>query len=202
MRLRPLSKLAAELEKTPEACIKMLAAKSIYVIDGFYDAALLEATAAEPQLAARTRVEWGLSPRLGLGMVKALLDPLGIRVVIHDPKGVQWLMLRKGAQTNYVKWQYSNTFGSKSNTCTFEVRNFLAETAPFHYMFTCFDGPFAWVVHTKILIAAWNTLQSGQPVERFAIVKDMSEHPGGALVLKLNTASSKFELSEAKQLGF
>jgi hypothetical protein len=30
----------------------------------------------------------------------------------------------------------------------------------------------------------------------------MAEHPGGALVLKLNTASSKFELREAKQLGF
>ena len=202
MRLRSITKLAEELEKTPDACIKMLAAKSIYVIDGFYDSALLEATAQEPRIAARQRVEWGLSPRLGLGAVKAVLDPLGVRIVIHDPKGAQWLMLRKATQTNYVKWHYANAVGKTTNTAVFAVRNFLTVKAPNHYLFTCFEGPFAWAVPTKTMTAAWNTLQKGEPVDRFQIAKGQTKHVGGALVIQLNTNSSKFELKDAKQLGF
>lgn len=201
MRLRSINTLAKELNKTVDECVTMLASRSIYVIDGYYDASLFEAVLSEPRLAARARIEWGLSPRLGLGAVKTLLDPLGVRVVIHNPKRCQWLMLRKGTETSYVKWQFANEFGRTDLMCTLEVRNFLEENAPL-YFFTCFDGPHAWVLTPKILTKNWIALKSGEAVEDFKISRNQAANPGGALTIRLNTRSSKFALKDSKQLGF
>ena len=202
LRLRKVEALAAELNKDVQDVINILTNKGVRVIDGLYDQALFDAILKEPALRGKQRLEWGLSHRLGIGAVKHLLDPMGLRITIHDCKGAQYLMLKKGLTHNYIKWQYSNSVGRRIRACTFSVRGFTAESKFDHYLLTCFEGPFAWAISRKHLIAAHNTVKSGQELEGFRIPNSLKDHPTGALILRLSLDSSKYEFKNIKQLGF
>jgi hypothetical protein len=203
IRLRRVDALATELKKSATDVKKMLSAKGIVVVDGYYDGGLFDAVFKEPALLGRKRVEWGLSHRLGLGAVKYLMDPLGIRIVVHDCKATQYLMLRRSSKNVYVNWRYANE-PTTASCCVFGVRNFLRDNAPNYYLFTCFDGPIGWVVPTKAMVAAWTTLKANGPDDTsiFSIPTGFEEHEGGSLFIQLDLTSSKYELKDHKQLGF
>lgn len=201
LRLRKVESLAKELNKDSDDVINMLLNKGIKTVDGYYDQALFDATMKEPALKAQQRTEWGLSPRLGIGAVKSIMDPLGIRITVHDCKGAQYLMCKKGNVHQYVKWQYANSAGKKVRACNFQVRGFMVDAKFEHYIFTCFEGPFAWALSRKHMIAAWDTIISGGEVTGFQIPADHRESETGSLLVRLSLDNSKFEFKAAKQLG-
>jgi len=202
LRLRKVESLAKELNKTDSDIVNMLFSKGIRTIDGYYDQTLFDATAKEPALKTQQRIEWGLSPRLGLGAVKAILDPLGVRITVHDCKGAQYLMLKKDQTSSYCKWQYANSAGKKVRACNFQVRGFVADAKFENYIFTCFEGPFAWAMTRKQMLATWNSIKSGKEVNGFKVPETHLEHEGGSLQVRLSLDSSKFELRTPSQLGF
>lgn len=206
IRLRRVANLAKEVNKSVEETTKILSARGIVVIDGFYDRGLFEALFNEPALLTKKRIEWGISHRLGIGAVKYLLDPLGIRIVVHDCRGSQWLMLRSENKNVLTRWQYANGYTS-GPWCVFSVRNFLQEGAAPYYLFTVFDGPHAWAISTKTLVAAWDALKQGRGSkagieDHFSIPEGLTDHEGGALSVRVSVESHKFELKSKKQLGF
>jgi hypothetical protein len=202
LRLRKVELLAKELSKDVNDAINMLANKGIKVVDGYYDQFLFDAILKEPAIRSQQRLEWGLSHRLGIGAVKSLLDPLGLRITVHDCKRAQYLMLKKGTEHSYVKWQYANSSGVKTRTCLFQTLGFVDDEKQDHYLFVCFDGPFGWVLSRKQLISTWNTLRADGEVTSFSIPKKYAEHAGGALQIRFNIDTSKYELKNTKQLGF
>ncbi len=202
IRIRRVSELAKEINKSVEDTTKLLSARGIVVIDGYFDKGLFEALYNEPSLLTRKRTDWGLSHRLGIGAVKYLLDPLGIRIVVHDCRGTQWLVLRSDSKNVLVRWQYANDF-TAGTWCAFSVRNFLRPNAPPYYLFTVFNGPHAWAISTRTLVVAWNKLHENEEKhDIFKIPDGFEEHEGGALSVSLTASSNKFELKDKKQLGF
>jgi hypothetical protein len=202
-RYKKISALAEELELDTDKAIKLLEDKRVPVFEGWYDAPLWEAVAQEKYVAGKKRLATGLSARLGVGAVQALLDPFDIAVTVHDPRGAQWLMLCHGAQRQYVKWHYSNDQQIRKESCIFHVSNFLLpEKAAAHYLLTCFTGPVAWVVTPAMLGRAWRDLTSGKTLSHATIPEGQSEHPGGVLVLRMSTTNSPHLLRDKKQLGF
>lgn len=202
LRLRKVESLAKELNTTPDSVITMLSNKGVATVDGYYDSALFDALLKTPVISAKQRLDWGVSHRLGIGAVKHILDPLGVRITIHDCKGAQYLMLKKGGIHRYVKWQYSNYAGKKTRSCIFPVRGFMLDAKFEHYLFTCFDGPFAWAISRQEMIKNYGLLTGGKEVTGFTLQKGLEDHVGGALSLRLHLDTSKFELKLPKQLGF
>lgn len=202
LRIQEVSKLAEELGKETPEVVQLLTSKGISTIGGYYDAALFDAVTKEPALTTKKRLEWGLSPRLGLGAVKAILDPMGVRVTVHDCRGSQWLMLRHGVKTVYVKWYYTNVPVTRKKWCNFEVRGFLRDDAPQNFLFTCFDGHFAWALSRATIRSAWTNMQQDKEVSLFSLVVGHEEHETGAVRIRLHTGTSKFQLQSPKQLGF
>jgi len=202
VRLRSIHKLAKEQSTTADVMVGILAARGIAVVGDLYDAALYEAVGTATDAPTSSKVNrWGLSHRLGLGAVKFLLDPLSIHITVHDCRGSQYLMLRKKGRLSYVKWHYANYAAVRTSTCKFQVRGFVYDAKYDYYLFTCFDGPFAWVIPRKQLLSTWNALLKGKEVNDFGIIKGQEENEGGALQIRLHTETSKFALTDSKQLG-
>lgn len=201
-RYKKISAFATELDITEDQAVKQLEEKRVPVYEGWYDDALWQAVMQEKYVAGKKRLATGLSSRLGVGAVQAILDPLDIAVTVHDPHGAQWLMLAHGTRRTYVKWHYSNDQQVRKETCTFHVRNFMGASAPAYYLMTCFTGPVAWALTPGVLTRAWKDLSSGKTLTQASIPNGYEEHEGGCLVLRLSTTNSPYLLRDKKQLGF
>lgn len=201
VRLQNIEKLAKQLENTVEAVTKILNGRGIVVLNGYYDDALFQATYREPSVDSRKRIDWGLSDRLGIGAAKALLDPLNIRITIHDPKRGNHLLLKKSGVYRYIKWQYSN-YLNRGTEAQMTVTNVNVDSMYTHYLFTCFEGPYGWAIPQRDLRNAHAKLLAGEEVPGFTLPKAKEKHPGGVLKVRLDTTAAKFSLKTAKQLGF
>lgn len=197
-RFRTLETLATERNKSVGDMEKILGDKGIVVVNGLYDSVLFEAIFTAP-----SKADGGLSSRTGLGAVQSLVEPLGVRVLVHDVHRAQTLVFRKGTKNTIAKWLYiGQTFG---NVYPFSVRGFLNANAPTHFFLTCFEGPHAWVATRQQLAREWKLIKEkgNDPEDASVRVPSGSEDSeSGHLVLRLKATPSKYFLQTAKQLGF
>ena len=194
-RYRSIEELANARNKSVQEITKILSDRGIAVVGGLYDSVLFEAVFTAPSKTG------GLSPRTGLGAVQALVEPLGIRILVHDAQRSQTLVLRKGSKNTVVRWQYTHT--ANQTTASFHIRGFLEKDVFNHYLLTSFDGPTAWVFSTAQLSNLWKKLQEGATIrdENIRIPSGEENAERGSLVLRLNQTSSIYLLKNQKQLG-
>jgi len=197
-RFRTIEDLAAERNKSTGDMEKILSDKGIVVVNGLYDSVLFEAVFTAP-----SKADGGLSPRTGLGAVQSLVDPLGVRVLVHDVHRTQTLVFRKGTKNTIAKWQYIGL--AHGNVYAFTVRGFLSNHSPTHFFLTCFEGPHAWVATRQQLTREWKLIKEkgNDPNDTGVRIPPGSEDSeSGHLVLRLTATPSKYFLQTAKQLGF
>lgn len=196
-RFHEVSELAKEKGQSVDETTKMLRDRGVAVINGIYDNVLYEAVFAAP-----TGRDGFMSPRTGIGAVQALVNNLGMKLIVHDANRSQTLVFRKGSQNVVARWQYITS--AVGNVSQFTVRSFLAIDAPTHYFFTNFDGPIAWVANRQMLTRSWNKLRDRGNSETDTterIPPGRERHDAGYLQLRLSENSSKYLLQSSKQLG-
>lgn len=185
---------------------QMLSDRGIRVISGFFDDRRLQAAFSEPRWLRDRRKGWSLSHTSGLGAVKHWMDPLKINIVEHECRGSQWLMLQgPSGSRNFVKMYYKGRLSARGTAARFEIRNFLRENAPTHFLCTSFEGPHLWAITTKELTKRWHDLQKAKQFaidsNGFSIPYGGEDHPGGFLGITFHVDKGKHILDNPTKIG-
>lgn len=206
IKLRSVEDLAKELDRTQVSTQKFLFDQGIRVVDGFFNQQRLDAASLEPAFVTKRRQGWGLSHASGLGAIKFLLDPLKVDIVEHECRGAQWLMLRgPKLKRNRVKVYYKGKLNNYGKSAQFQIRNFLREGAPTHFLCVSFDGPHAWAISSRELTKKWDLLLEQDTFEKddegFHIPYGGDEHPGGFLGVTFKVDIGRHVLTTPAKIG-
>ena len=224
IRLRQVEDLAKEIKRDQKQTLAHLNELGVKVIDGFFDSVRFEAAVSEPQWLREKRNAWSLSPRVGLGAIKHLLDPLGVIMVEHECRGSQYLMLRRagpsiaanaskkttagtglGTQKVLCKLYYRGAFLSTRahKTAAFDIHNFLRADAPATYLGVCFEGPMMWAFSKRELVSVHTQLSKREYGDRkwdLGISAAQQDREFGGVHALVNERS-RWLLTDASQLG-
>ena len=206
-QLKKVDALAEELGKSVPDTLKFLAQHYVPHRGGFFDQGALDSVMAEPKLTnikTKTKNSFTLSPTDGLGAMKHVLDGANLDITRHLTRRANFLTVRnaRGHRTQIKVYTTQRTHG-EYDTATFSMRGFLAESdAVRYFMFICYEGPIAWVLSRKQLLALYTKVQKSPTSSDICrIPKLHAAHPTGAITLYLDPGQEAYLLTKASQLG-
>jgi hypothetical protein len=204
-QLRHIDELADELGKSKAQ--RTLDDAGIRIINGYYDHGALDALRHEPKatnIGKRSKGIWTLAETDGVGAMKAVLDRVNLDIVRHLYHSTNYLTVRnKRGKRRQVKVYSTSRARTQWQIARFSCSGFLDSTAPSYYMFICYEGPIAWTLSQRQLIAIHKKCkaQGGRASDGFHIPKSKLGHKRGMLHLSLEAGDEQYLLTSAKQLG-
>ncbi len=207
-QLRHVDDLAEEVGGKAKAQ-KALAACGVRVVNGYYDQGAIDAMEAEPKttnIGKKARNAWTLAETDGVGAIKHCVDKTGLDLVRHLYHSTNYVTLRnKRGKRRQLKVYSSSRARTQYQIARFSITGFLSETAPSHYLFVCYEGPIAWTIDRRKLVAIHRKCKSngGSLADGygFHIPKDQLSHKAGKLVLALEAADEEFLFVRPSQVG-
>ena len=187
---------------------KYLAKRQVPIIGGYFDQGALDAVESEPKgtnIGKAAKNLFTLAGTDGVGAMKHTLDKVDLDIVRHLTRRGNLLTLRnKDKHRRQVK-VYTTQRSTGSWSCsTFSMRGFLKTdgSQPDYYMFICFQGPVAYALSRKQLVALYRKVKkSAAASDMCRIPKALKDHPNGALSLYLSPDQESYLLTSSKQLG-
>jgi hypothetical protein len=204
--LRKLDDLAEERTQSPAQVKRYLDKLSIPSVGGYFDQGALEAVEAEPKcsnIKSASKDKFTIAPTDGIGAMKAILDKANVDIVRHLCRKANFLTVRNShGHRQQVKVYCTQHARGEWKTATFSVRGFLRQEQADHFMFICFQGPIAWGMSRKQLIALHSKVKkSANASDVCRIPKGLAAHPTGALTLYLDPSQEAYLLTNQKQIG-
>lgn len=207
-RLININELAKQVGSRKQA-MSLLRKSGIPVLDGFYDDKLLTAVASADTKHPSHKQNWGLSPLMGLGAVKSVLDSVKADILVHEQMGqTQHLVLTAGRGNTKRRLKLHRRSRQEGHLGThFQVRNFFRDDCPTRFLMVNSDEQTAWVI-TRVQLRNKFVRAQRMPYyyendDAFCIPyrSDSSkQNPHGILNLNL-TEKSPYLLKNRKQLG-